>query len=134
MAVLCAVAVSEARMADDFGPSLGASETGVTAAKGSEDAKGAKRPWLKVYETLPPQMLNAVKLTEIAVKLTETPVKLTEIPVKLTEIAVKLTETPVKLTEILVKLTERPAKLTERADKLTEISVKCSDIQRHLSN
>ena len=42
--------------ADDFGPSTGTSET---AKRASEDSKGAKRSWLKVYETLPPQMLNA---------------------------------------------------------------------------
>ena len=43
-------------VADDFGPSTGTSET---AKRASEDSKGAKRSWLKVYETLPPQMLNA---------------------------------------------------------------------------
>ena len=43
-------------VADDFGPSTGTSKT---AKRALGDSKGAKRSWLKVYETLPPQMLNA---------------------------------------------------------------------------
>ena len=56
-----AAALSGASM-DDFAD-LDAKPSGKGMAKGdtriSEAACGKKRPWLRVYETLPPQMLNA---------------------------------------------------------------------------
>ena len=45
-------------VADDFGPSNvsgGGSKAGTAAAD-----KGQKRNWLRVFETLPPQLLNAL--------------------------------------------------------------------------